>query len=64
MFIAIAMICADDPTIGCSMYLWPESFVVVELCDTFVAESLYTVTPMGLVTHVGCFDLSLLDEDA
>lgn len=64
MFIAIAMICAEDPSVGCAMYLWPSSFVTAELCDTFVAESLYTVTPMGLVTHVGCFDISLLDEGA
>jgi len=64
MFIAIAMICADDPAIGCSMYLWPSSFVTAELCDTFVAQNVYTVTELGLITHVGCFDISLLDEGA
>ena len=64
MFIAIAMICADDPAVGCSMYLWPSSFVTAELCDTFVAQNVYKVTELGLITHVGCFDISLLDEGA
>jgi hypothetical protein len=66
MFIAVAMICTGgvDVEPECKMYLWPESFVSAELCDSFATSQLYSQTPIGLIAHVACFDLKELDSEA